>query len=130
MRYGTVKASVVPSIAAPIAVASVERGRTTDKSEISANSSEMIDRLVGMSEKYGFSLEFTVIPFDRTPEEQMAINACIDYATDKGIRCTDFTALRDQIDLIGVSDYIDDCHLNALGAGKQKEGKESPNLPF
>lgn len=90
----------------------------TDKSEISANSSEMIDRLVGMSEKYGFSLEFTVIPFDRTPEEQMAINACIDYATDKGIRCTDFTALRDQIDLIGVSDYIDDCHLNALGAGK------------
>lgn len=90
----------------------------TDASELSDTNKEWLDKMISLSKENGFTLEFMVIPFGRDSEQQMQINAAMEYARAQGIRCNDFNKVTDQIGLNYETDFIDNTHLNARGAEK------------
>ena len=77
-----------------------------------------LDRLIGLSKEHGFALEFFVIPFQITEEEQLQVNAAKAYLEERGIALLDLNQIRDELKLDSQKDFMDDKHCNAIGAEK------------
>lgn len=89
-----------------------EAGTLTDEN------AAWLDRLIGVSKEYGFALEFFVVPFQITEEEQLQVNAAKAYLEERGIALLDLNQIRDELKLDSKKDFMDDKHCNAIGAEK------------
>ena len=86
--------------------------------ELKKENAEWLDRLIALSKERGFSLEFLVIPFRITEEEQMQINAAAEYLAERNVPLVDLNQYREEMKLDPQKDFMDDKHCNAIGAEK------------
>ena len=86
--------------------------------ELSEENAAWLDRLITLSKEKGFALEFFVIPFRITEEEQMQINAARAYLAERNVPMLDLNQCREEMELNPKTDFMDDKHCNAMGAEK------------
>ena len=85
---------------------------------LSDSNRQWLDQMIRLSEKKGFRLVFTILPYDVSEDDRAVYNTVTQYAGDAGIDVIDFSLLENEISLDRREDFRDAGHLNGFGAAK------------
>ncbi len=79
---------------------------------------DWLDKIVALSEKENFELVFFLAPFSATEADMCYIRAVEEYSQEKNITFLNFLSLWNEVKLSEETDFIDNSHVNYLGADK------------
>ncbi|MBP5151529.1 MAG: hypothetical protein ILP13_01290 [Lachnospiraceae bacterium] len=89
--------------------------------DLSKKTQTWLERLYELSQKEGFSLVFTSLPFYADFTYQPMIDAAVSFAGKHDIGFVDFNRNHDEVGLDYTTDFSDNGHTNAFGAKKISE---------